>query len=217
VRYTFLRLAARYHPDLAADAETQHRHTYILMELNGASRAGDAAALFAFERAMNSAAAGELAATGPDDEERCRKLEAEIAMLKDQFRALADQVAAMRRSEMGELVAEYRRLKRATRGDPIDYFAAEVNEDVESLTEIRDFVRNFRDRKITIAAFVRGPASFQVDTEKELQEAIDDLLHAMVGLVEVDDDDGASRGSRRRGSAGEERPGGRGRSRKHRG
>lgn len=184
LRDMFLRLAGKFHPDLAGDAETRHKHTEIMKELNRAYREGDAARLVALERDLDKGGATG-AQEGSDTELRCARLAAQISLLEQQLEAVATALDELRDSELGHLIEQTRRLSRVVDVDPIELLAQEMAEDVEILQEIHAFVRRFRDREITIAEFLRGPQydDDDLDEEMDIMDGLDEIMDELVQSI----------------------------------
>ncbi|NEO83122.1 MAG: molecular chaperone DnaJ [Spirulina sp. SIO3F2] len=187
MRQTFLRLASIYHPDRAGDEDTQAIHTEIMKEINRAYKDGDFARLLELEKQQQS---GELEQTdleAVDDLERaCQQLEQENNTLREQYEGIKTELRNLRNNtQEGDMLKTYRRAKKAG----VDIFvqmAEEAQEEIEYMEMMRDFVRDFRDRKITIKDFLKGPSRGSVElTQEEMLVAMQDLL----GIRIVDEDD----------------------------
>lgn len=174
VRDIFLQLASQFHPDRVTDADQQRRHTEIMMELNRAYRDGDVARLLEMERELDGRGTVERQGDA-SPEDRCAKLEEQITLLEEQLIALGVHLASLSDSSMGELFGEYRRLRKRRGQDPIAILLHELEAQLASVEEVADFVRLFRDGKMTIKRFVAGPV---VDepfyTDDELLEILEE-------------------------------------------
>jgi len=84
IRSTFLRLAEIFHPDKAADSETQKYHTEIMQEINIAYQEGDLARLLEIESRQQ---VGETIDFNSEDDltRKCRHLEQQNQILQGQF------------------------------------------------------------------------------------------------------------------------------------
>lgn len=180
LRQTFLRLASIYHPDRAEDEDVMAQHTEIMKEINRAYQSGDFARLLELEQ-QQITDASELQAPGDDLENACEQLNQENRVLRNQYEEIKAELRELRNStHEGQLVTYYRRVQK----EGID-FVGEIVEvaqkELERAQEIRDFVRDFRDKKITIKTFMRGPQSFSKD---DLVAALEEL-----GIIILDPDD----------------------------
>ena len=157
-RQTFLRLAAIYHPDRAEDEDTQRQNTEVMKAINKAYKSGDFALLLELEQQQNQGDGTlDVSALGDDLERQCQQLAKENGGLREQYEGIKAELRELRNNtQEGMMVTTYR--KAAKEG--ID-FTAELLQETEGelayLEKIRNFVRDFRDRKITLKAFLAGP------------------------------------------------------------
>lgn len=177
IRQTFLRLAGIFHPDKVMDTETQKHYNEIMKEVNRAYNEGDIARLLEIEKQHNL---GNLVAIETESlseiEKQCQQRETENQLLKTQYENLKQELRSIRNSPEGETVREFRACKRQGL-DPIKEMLSEIEEQVAEITEIRDFVKDFRYKKITIKRFLEGPSG----TEDEELDEIDEILTQMIG------------------------------------
>ncbi|MGB0563655.1 MAG: J domain-containing protein [Spirulinaceae cyanobacterium] len=182
MRQTFLRLASVYHPDRAEDEDTQAIHTEIMKEINRAYKDGDFARLLELEEQQQS---GELDArefeSGDDLERACQTLERQNKTLREQYEGIKAELRNLRNNtQEGEMLKTYRQAQKAG-VDMFEQMMLEANEEIEQIEEIRDFVQAFRNRKITIKDFLKGPASSRAPaTPEEMMMALEDLLGVRV-------------------------------------
>lgn len=176
IRQTFLKLAEIFHPDKVADSETQMRHTEIMKEVNRAYQDGDLARLLEIEQQYK---AGESLDNLSEDDlsRKCQNLEQHNLILKNQYENLKMELRLVKNTPEGTLVSEYRQATRAGI-DPLAQMLAQVEQEMQLIEEIRDFVKNFRDKKMTIKDFLRGPACL-VSMSQSIQEKI---LEEMFGI-----------------------------------
>ncbi|TVQ50996.1 MAG: hypothetical protein EA366_16095 [Spirulina sp. DLM2.Bin59] len=156
MRQTFLRLAAIYHPDRATDQDTQAQNTEIMKEINRAYKDGDFARLLELEQqTLNEMV--ETLESSDDLEKACAKLKRENQKLRDQYEGIKRELRHLRNNtHEGNMVKSYRQAQKIG----LDMFAQmeqEAEMEVENMTRVRDFVQNFRDQKITVQEFLRGP------------------------------------------------------------
>ena len=174
LRKLFLKLADKFHPDKVADAETQNHHTEVMKEINLAYKNGDYARLLEIERQSNKE---DFRASAQNEQERQEiQLEKEIELLNEQLEQLKTELNQVKSTPEGQMVKAYRSAKR----EGIDIISNTLEEgqvEIELLAKVRDFVQDFRDRKITIKDFIRGPVSASPVVPEELEE----ILEAMFG------------------------------------
>ncbi|MBE9251438.1 J domain-containing protein [Dolichospermum sp. LEGE 00240] len=173
VRQTFLRLAEIFHPDKVKDNETQMTHTEIMKEINKAYQEGDLARLLEIERKYE---VGETIDNNSEDNlsRKCKNIEQQNQILKNQYEKLKQELRLAKNTPEGSMVADYK--KAAKQGvDCIELMVETMQSQTKIVAEIRDFVKDFKDKKITIKEFLAGPESLrsmQQDMMEELMEKI---------------------------------------------
>ena len=159
IRQIFLRLADVFHPDKVSDDANRDYHTEVMKEINQAYQSGDLAKLLAIEKQHQM---GEI--IDRDNEEdltrRCARIEQENEFLNSQFTNLKQEIRLTKNTPEGSIVTEYKKLTKSGI-DPIGEMVAETESQIEIIAEVYKFVTNFRDRKMTIKDFMKGPAVFQ--------------------------------------------------------
>lgn len=180
IRQTFLRLAEVFHPDKVTDEETKTRHTEIMKELNKAYRAKDFAKLLELEKhhLENQKIDGEK----EDDMSRhCRLLEQENQLLRQQYDALLAELNLVRRTPEGAMVTDYRKAKRE-KIDPIAMALQELEKQENILIEVHQFVKDFREQKITIKEFLKGPQCLLQNQQEDLEDFMEAYLQELFGI-----------------------------------
>ncbi|BAZ88487.1 J domain-containing protein [Dolichospermum compactum] len=173
VRQTFLRLAEIFHPDKVKDNETQMTHTEIMKEINKAYQEGDLARLLEIERKYE---VGEKINNNSEDDlsRKCKNIEQQNQILKNQYEKLKQELRLAKNTPEGTMVADYK--KAAKQGvDCIEVMLETIQSQTKIVAEIRDFVKGFKDKKISIKEFLAGPESLrsiQQDMMEELMEKI---------------------------------------------
>jgi predicted nuclease with TOPRIM domain len=159
IRQIFLRLADVFHPDKVSDDANRDYHTEVMKEINQAYQSGDLAKLLAIEKQHQM---GEI--IDRDNEEdltrRCARIEQENEFLNSQFTNLKQEIRLTKNTPEGSIVTEYKKLTKSGI-DPIGEMVAETESQIEIIAEVHKFVTDFRDRKMTIKDFMKGPAVFQ--------------------------------------------------------
>ena len=183
VRQTFLRLAEIFHPDKVKDNETQMTHTEIMKEINKAYQEGDLARLLEIERKYE---VGETIDNNSEDDlsRKCKNIEQQNQILKNQYEKLKQELRLVKNTPEGSMVADYK--KAAKQGiDCIELMLETVQSQTKIVAEIRDFVQNFKDKKITIKEFIAGPdilRSMRQDMMEELMEKMMEEFEDMMNF-----------------------------------
>lgn len=159
IRQIFLRLADVFHPDKTLDEHDREYRTEVMKEINQAYESGDLAKLLAIEKKHQM---GEIIDRDNEDDltRRCARIEQENAFLNSQFANLKREIRETKSTPEGSIVAEYKKMTKHGL-DPIGEMVSETEAQIKVITEIHQFVIDFRDRKMTIKDFMKGPASFQ--------------------------------------------------------
>jgi predicted nuclease with TOPRIM domain len=159
IRQIFLRLADVFHPDKTLDEHDREYRTEVMKEINQAYQAGDLAKLLAIEKQHQM---GEIIDRDNEDDltRRCAQVEQENEFLNSQFANLKQEIRQTKSTPEGSIVAEYKKLTK--KGiDPIGEMVAETESQIQIVADVHQFVIDFRDKKMTIKEFMKGPAVFQ--------------------------------------------------------
>lgn len=178
IRQTFLKLAEIFHPDKVTDSETQMYHTEIMKEINKAYQDGDLARLLEIEKQHEL---GEYIDNNSEDDltRKCKTLEQQNQILKNQYDKLKRELRQAKNTPEGAMVSDSR--KAAKKGiDSIEQMLETVEVQINIVTQIRNFVKDFKEQKITIKEFLGGPEVLYSLN----QEVMEDLLEQM--LSELD-------------------------------
>ncbi len=168
IRQLFLRLADRFHPDKVTDEVEKAFRTEVMKEINLAYQNGDLARLLEIEKQQELEALIDRDCS--DDLTRhCTKVESENSFLKEQLATLKQQLKLTKKTQQGEMTTVFKRITKYG-GDPIGEALFEVEAHVEVVEQLHKFVLDFRDRRITIQEFLRGPTDLmpQQMSEEEL-------------------------------------------------
>lgn len=181
VRQTFLRLAEIFHPDKVKDNETQMSHTEIMKEINKAYQEGDLARLLEIERQYE---VGEAIDNNSEDDlsRRCKNIEQHNQILKTQYDKLKQELKLAKNTPEGSMVADY---KKATKQgiDPIELMLETVQAQTKIVVEIRDFVKDFKDKKITVKEFLAGPESLRSMQEEMMEELMEKMMEEFEDMM----------------------------------
>jgi predicted nuclease with TOPRIM domain len=159
IRQIFLRLADVFHPDKTLDEHDREYRTEVMKEINQAYQAGDLAKLLAIEKQHQM---GEIIDRDNEDDltRRCAQVERENEFLTSQFANLKQEIRQTKSTPEGSIVAEYKKLTK--KGvDPIGEMVAETESQIQIVADVHQFATDFRDKKMTIKEFMKGPAVFQ--------------------------------------------------------
>ncbi|MCA6519537.1 MAG: J domain-containing protein, partial [Pseudanabaena sp. M110S1SP2A07QC] len=168
IRQLFLRLADRFHPDKVTDEVEKAFRTEVMKEINLAYQNGDLARLLDIEKQQELEAL--IDRDSSDDLTRhCAKVESENSFLKEQLATLKQQLKLTKKTQQGEMTTVFQQITKYG-GDPIGEALFEIEAHVEVVEQLHQFVLDFRDRRITIQEFLRGPSDLkqQQMTEEEL-------------------------------------------------
>jgi hypothetical protein len=179
IRQTFLSLAEIFHPDKATNGETQLRHTEIMKEINRAYQEGDLARLLEIE---NQHQVGKCIDINSEDDvtRQCKRLAQENELLTTQYESLKRELALVKNTPEGSMVSDCRKAKRAGI-DPISMMLQQVEAEIQVISSIRDFVKDFKEQRMTIKEFLRGPAVLR----QMNREMVEDMLERM--FIDLED------------------------------
>jgi chaperonin cofactor prefoldin len=178
IRETFLRLAEIFHPDKVKDSETQKYHTEIMKSINKAYQEGDLAKLLEIERIQQ---VGEVIDNNSEDDltRKCRTLEQQNQILLTQYENLKLELRLAKNTPEGTMVSDSR--KAAKKG--IDSMALMINtieSQINVVSQIRDFVKGFREQKITIKEFLGGPPILHSLDEEIMEDILEQMLSELM-------------------------------------
>ncbi|MGK7958549.1 MAG: J domain-containing protein [Crocosphaera sp.] len=175
IRKTFLKLASLFHPDKASDPETQIYNNEVMKEVNKAYEEGDIARLLEIEKQHHSQQEIDLDNASKSEIERiCLMREKDNELLRNQYENLKRELRRVRRSPEGTMVKEYRACQKQG-VDAMGELTRDLEVQVKPIESLRDFVRDFRDKKMTIAEFLKGPGG-SVKEEEILEMMLEELL-----------------------------------------
>ncbi|MES1175664.1 MAG: hypothetical protein ABUL62_15190 [Myxococcales bacterium] len=160
LRTVFRRLVAASHPDRAVNEADRELRTATMKQATQAYEAGDLARLLELEKAWRH---GQSLPPGGSAEASCRELERIIRELRAQANQLQRELRAARQSGSLE-----------PRDPAIAEALEEAEADLEQLEILRDFVTRFRDGKMSLSEFVRGPQA--VSEDEVIEAALAELL-----------------------------------------
>jgi hypothetical protein len=150
LRALFRRLVLAVHPDRAQEQGERERRTEAMKEATRAYEDGDLARLLELEKAWQL---GMSAPSNANEQgQRCAELEQTLRELRRQLRELRSELRTVRE-----------RMREDMLGGPLDELTASAAEELEDFVRIRDFVRDFRDGKITLKQFAKGPGLLDED------------------------------------------------------
>jgi hypothetical protein len=174
IRQTFLKLAEVFHPDKTMDTQTQMSHTEVMKEINKAYQDGDLARLLEIERQHNL---GESIDKNSEDEltRRCKIIKQHNEILKQQYENLKQELRRAKKSPEGQMFADFR--KSAKMGlNSIDLMLKTIEYQINVVSEVRNFVQNFQQNKITLQEFLDGPTNLQSLQDIAMTEILEEVL-----------------------------------------
>jgi hypothetical protein len=174
IRQLYLRLADVFHPDKVFDAIDKEYRTEVMKEINQAYQAGDLAKLLKIEKQHQM---GEVIDRNNQDDlaRRCENLDRENEFLKSQLSSIKKEIKLTKKTREGSMVAEFRKMTKAGQ-DPIGEALNETETQIKTIAEVLQFVVDFRDRKIAIQEFLKGPPIFQEMQEMSQEELLMELF-----------------------------------------
>ncbi|MBK1987770.1 molecular chaperone DnaJ [Sphaerospermopsis aphanizomenoides BCCUSP55] len=181
VRQTFLKLAEIFHPDKVQDSETHKSHTEIMKEINKAYQEGDLARLLEIERQHQL---GETIDNNSEDDltRRCNNLEQQNEILKTQYEKLKQELRLAKNTPEGAMVSDAR--KAAKKGiDSTGIMLKALETQINVIADIRDFIKDFREQKITIKEFLAGPPSLRSRQEEMMEELLEQMMEELGGVI----------------------------------
>ncbi|WP_017653032.1 J domain-containing protein [Fortiea contorta] len=179
IRQIFLSLAEIFHPDKAVDGEKQILYTEIMKEINRAYDEGDLARLLEIQ---NRYEVGKFIDTNNEDDvtRKCKRLQQENELLKNQYENLKGELASVKNTSQGSMVANCRKVKKGGL-DPILEMLQQIEIEIKTVSSIRDFVKDFHQQKMTIKEFLRGPEALR----RMNRDMVEDMLERM--LIDLED------------------------------
>jgi len=174
IRQLYLKLAETFHPDKVADQADRDYCTEVMKEINEAYQSGDLAKLLAIEKQQEL---GEIINRDSSDDvtRRCAKVEAENEFLKNQLASLKQELRSTKNTDQGAITTEFKRMKKYGI-DPIEATLSEVEMQIGIIEQVQKFVEGFRDRRITIKDFLRGPSELMQPEELSEEELMLEFL-----------------------------------------
>jgi hypothetical protein len=174
IRQIFLRLAEVFHPDKVADEAQREYCTEVMKEINQAYQNGDLAKLLAIEKQQEL---GQVINYDSADDltRQCTKVEAENTFLKDQLGNLKRQLRLTKNTQQGSIIAEFKKITKLG-GDPIGQVLGQIEDQIEVIDQLYKFAVDFRDRRITIKEFLKGPSAFRMQDDLSEEELLLEFL-----------------------------------------
>ena len=174
IREIFLRLAEIFHPDKVKDSETQKFYTEIMKSINQAYQEGDLARLLEIERLQQ---VGEVIDNNSEDDltRKCRTIEQQNKILLIQYENLKKELRLVKKTPEGTMVLDSR--KAAKKGiDSMAIMLETIVNQINVVSQIRDFVKDFREQKITIKDFLDGPPTLHSSNEEVMEDILEQML-----------------------------------------
>jgi hypothetical protein len=177
VRQTFLKLAEIFHPDKVTDNETQMSHTEVMKEINKAYQEGDLARLLEIERQYQVGESIDMSSEN-DLTRRCKIVEQQNEILKTQYENLKRELRMAKNTPEGTMVSDFRKANKQGI-DAIDLMLKTLEFQIDAISGIRDFVKDFQERKITIQDFLNGPSTLGSSKQDMMEEMLYEMLEKL--------------------------------------
>jgi len=174
IRQIFLRLAEIFHPDKVIDEAEKDYCTEVMKEINLAYQNGDLAKLLEIEKQQDL---NEIINHDSTDDltRQCTKVEAENAFLQGQLGNLKQQLRQTKNTPQGSITAQFKKMTKYG-GDPIGTALVEMEAQIEIIEQLHKFAIAFRDRRITVKEFLKGPTAFMEQQNLTDEELLLELL-----------------------------------------
>ncbi|MGD1713687.1 hypothetical protein [Dapis sp. BLCC M172] len=177
LRKIFLKLADKFHPDKATDDETRILYTEIMKEINIAYKSGDLARLLEIEREKNQE---KVNFHQNDSEKECERLGKEIELLSQQYQQVKAELREVKNTPQGNMVKQYRKAKKNGE-DLMEDLLQQAELEVMSLKNLRDFVKDFKNKKITLQEFVQGPNAINIHN---MEDMVNEMFEKMFIVID---------------------------------
>ncbi|MFM6504190.1 MAG: molecular chaperone DnaJ, partial [Microcystis panniformis] len=106
---------------------------------------------------------------------RCKNIEQHNQILKTQYEKLKQELKLAKNTPEGSMVADYK--KAAKQGvDPIELMLETIESQTKIVVDIRDFIKDFKDKKITIKEFLAGPESLRSHQEELMEKMMEQFM-----------------------------------------
>ncbi|MEH1962115.1 MAG: J domain-containing protein [Nostoc sp.] len=178
IRETFLRLAEIFHPDKVKDSETQTYNTEIMKSINQAYQEADLARLLEIERLHQ---VGEIIDLNSEDDltRKCGTIEQQNQILLTQYENLKRELRLAKNTHVGTMVSDSR--KAAKKGiDVMALMVETIDNQINVVSQIRDFVKDFREQKITIKEFLGGPPTLRSLDDEIMSDILEQMLSELM-------------------------------------
>jgi hypothetical protein len=149
-----------------------------MKEINRAYRENDLARLLEIERKHLEAESIDREDRS-DIERRCQMLEEQNRILKSQYETLKKELRLVKNTPEGALLFDYKKAKRE-KIDLVERLSEEIARENDAIVELRDFVKDFRDGKITLKSFLSELPS-QNDLRQEIMEQFMEEMFEEIG------------------------------------
>lgn len=159
IRQKFLQLASVFHPDKVSHHQDRDYYTEVMKEVNQAYQAGNLAKLIQIEEQYHHGQIRVVNHSGLALKQKVNRLKQENKILKRQYHTLKEDWKSQRRTPEAKVVKTYHSLRE--KGiNPMSQMKRQSKARLAELEDIRDFVKRFRDRKMSTQEFLneRNPS-----------------------------------------------------------
>lgn len=185
IRDLFRRLAEALHPDKVQDEEAKATRTEVMKEITVAYRERDFARLVEIERTWAASVPVVCGGDRGDEvERRLAVLTQANDELRKQQREIDRQLRRLRNSEDGRLASALKRHGRTSGDGGLASVVGPIEEELETLRRVHDFVEAFGAGKITLAEFLAGPRRAEAETD-DLSIILEDALTELASMMDA--------------------------------
>jgi hypothetical protein len=150
------------------------RHTEVMKEINKAYQEGDLARLLEIEQQHQ---VGESIDTNSEDDltRKSTRLEQQNQFLKTQYETLKRELRTFKNTPEGSIISECKKVKK--KGfDPIAQISEQMESQIQIISEIRDYVKDFHSSKMTIKEFLSGPAVLRSLNQNMIEDYLEQMI-----------------------------------------
>jgi hypothetical protein len=177
IRKIFLRLATRFHPDKARNKKEQDILHERMQRINEAYKNGDIAALLEIEAqytSLDSFPAEETTGLAEFLQKQIDATTQEIELLQSQLVRVASELKNINYSEVGRMHMQSKK-----RDNPLHEITAGMDETIESLTMLRDGLKEFLETGVMPDFLMQ-----ELQPEETIEIDFDELLDALIQMEE---------------------------------
>jgi hypothetical protein len=149
-----------------------------MKSINQAYQEGDLARLLEIEQLQQ---VGEVIDNNSEDDltRKCRTLSQQNEILLTQYENLKRELRSAKNTPEGAMVSDSR--KAAKKGiDSMAIMVETIDNQINVVSQIRDFVKDFKEQKITIKEFLSGPVNLHSLDEEIMEDILEQMLSELM-------------------------------------